>query len=245
MSIFDDLGAEQERLEMILSGLDEAQWGSASAADGWTIADVVLHLAQSEEAAAATATAGTLRGGLGAVAGETTDERADAAVRMERAAPAEVFARWQRARQAALAAMRAADPDRAVPWMVGTIKPATLATTRLAEHWAHGLDIAGPIGADFPDTGRLRHIAWLAHRTLPYALSLAGEPAVAVRCDLTAPDGEQVWRFGPADAESAITGAAGEFCRVAGRRLDPARTRLTASGPHGATALRLVRTYAA
>ena len=50
---------------------------------------------------------------------------------------------------------------------------------------------------------------------------------------------------GPADAESAITGAAGEFCRVAAQRLDPAQTGLQASGPHGATALRLVRTYAA
>ena len=245
MSIFDDLEAEQQRLEKILSGLDEAQWRSASAAEGWTIADVVLHLAQSEEAAAATVTHGTLRAGLGAVAGDTVDAQADAAVRMERAAPAEVFARWQRARQAALAAMRAADPDQPVPWMVGTLKPATLATTRLAEHWAHGLDIAGPLGADFPDTDRLRHIAWLAHRTLPYALSLAGEPAAAVRCELTAPDGEQVWRFGPPDAESAITGAAGAFCRVAAQRLDPERSGLVTSGPAGATALRLVRTYAA
>jgi uncharacterized protein (TIGR03084 family) len=249
MSIFDDLGAEQERLEKILSGLDEAQWLSASGAQGWTIADVVLHLAQSEEAAAATATHGNLRGGprggIGVVAGETMDDRADAAVRMERAAPDEVFARWQRARQAALTAMRAADPDQPVQWMVGTLKPATLATTRLAEHWAHGLDIAGPLGADFPDTGRLRHIAWLAHRTLPYALSVAGEPVAPVRCELTAPDGEQVWRFGPADAESAITGTAGEFCRVAAQRLDPARSGLVASGPAGAAALRLVRTYAA
>jgi uncharacterized protein (TIGR03083 family) len=129
MSIFDDLEAEQERLEKILSGLDEAQWGWASAAQGWTIADVVLHLAQSEEAAAATATHGNLRGGLDVMAGETMDARADAAVRMERAAPAEVFGRWQRARQAALAAMRAADPDQPVQWMVGTLKPATLAST--------------------------------------------------------------------------------------------------------------------
>jgi hypothetical protein len=66
-----------------------------------------------------------------------------------------------------------------------------------------------------------------------------------VRCELTAPDGEQVWRFGPADAESAITGTAGEFCRVAAQRLDPSQTGLKATGPHGTTALRLVRTYAA
>ena len=245
MGIFEDLAAEQERLEKILAGLDEAQWRTASAAEGWTVADVVLHLAQSDEAAAATATHGTLRGGLDRVAGDTTDERAANAVRNERAAPAEIFDRWQRARQAAMTAMRAADPDRPVQWMVGTIKPATLATTRLAEAWTHGLDIAGPLDAGFPDTGRLRHIAWLAHRTLPYALSLTGAQAVAVRCELTAPDGAEVWRFGPQDAESAITGAAGEFCRVAAQRLDPARSGLEATGPHGAAALRVVRTYAA
>ena len=249
MSVFDDLAAEQERLEKILLGLDEAQWTSASGAEGWTIADVVLHLAQSEEAVAATATHGNLRAGPNAstwaVAGATMDERAAEAVRMERAAPAEVFGRWQLARQAALAALRAADPDQPVDWVAGPLTPGTLATTRLAEHWAHGLDITGPLGVDFPDTGRLRHVAWLAHRTLPYALSVAGEPAVPVRVELTTPDGAGTWEFGPADAGSAITGAAGEFCRVAARRLDPARTGLRASGPGGATALQLVRTYAA
>jgi uncharacterized protein (TIGR03084 family) len=249
MTIFDDLAAEQDRLEKILTGLDEAQWASASAAEGWTIADVVLHLAQTEEASAATVTHGIPRDDQGALAwdagGGTTDERADYAVRMERAPAAEVFARWQRARLASVAALRTAEPDRPVQWVTGVLKPATLATTRLAEHWAHGLDIAEPLGIDLPDTGRLRNIAWLAHRTLPYALSVAGEPVVAVRCELTAPDGAEVWRFGPEDAESVITGAGGEFCRVAARRLDPAQTGLKASGPAGATVLRLVRTYAA
>ena len=74
---------------------------------------------------------------------------------------------------------------------------------------------------------------------------MAGEsPAVAVRCELSDPAGSDVWRYGPADAESAITGPAGEFCRVAVRRLAPADARLTATGPHGATALRVLRTYA-
>ena len=142
----------------------------------------------------ATAAHRQLRAGLGAVAGDTMDERAAEAVRLERAAPAEVFARWQRARQAALAAVRAADPDQPLEWVTGPVKPATLATTRLAEHWAHGLDITGPLGIKFPDTERLRHVAWLAHRTLPYALSLAGQPPVAVRCELTAPDGASLDR---------------------------------------------------
>ena len=42
-----------------------------------------------------------------------------------------------------------------------------------------------------------------------------------------------------------ITGTAGDFCRVAAQRLDPAQSGLRASGPHGATAIRVLRTYAA
>lgn len=238
MAIFDDLAEEQNRLEKILSGLDEAQWASPSGAAGWTVADVVLHLAQSEEGVLATVSGGELP----EIPGDTVEERMAEAVARERAAPAEVFGRWQRARQAALAALRAADPDRPVQWVAGQLKPATLATTRLAEHWAHGLDITGPLGIDFPDTGRLRHIAWLAHRTLPYAMMLAGEQPAEVRCELTAPEGP--WELGRPDADSVISGPAGDFCRVAARRLDPAESALKATGPHGATALRLLRTYA-
>jgi uncharacterized protein (TIGR03084 family) len=244
MTVFDDLSAEQERLASILGGLDDAQWLSASGAAGWTIADVVLHLAQSEESVVVTTSGGELRAVPGRAAGRTVDERVAALVAAERAAPDVVFARWQRARRAALDALRAADPDRPLAWVGAPVKPATLATTRLAEHWAHGLDIAGPLGAEFTDTGRLRHVAWLAHRTLPYAMALAGEQPAPVRCGLTAPDGATVWEFGPAEAESSIVGPAGDFCRVAARRLAPASSRLRATGPHGGTALRLMRTYA-
>jgi uncharacterized protein (TIGR03084 family) len=244
MTVFDDLVAEQERLAGILDGFDEAQWTSPSAAAGWTVADVVLHLAQSEESVVLTASGGDPRTGPGGAAGGTVGERVDSLVRAERAAPDVVFARWQRARRAALDALRAADPDRPLTWVAAPVKPATLATTRLAEHWAHGLDITGPFGVEFPDTERLRHVAWLAHRTLPYAMTLAGEPPAPVRCELTGPDGVAVWAFGPPEAESAIAGPGGDFCRVAARRLTPASSQLSATGPYGATALRLVRTYA-
>jgi uncharacterized protein (TIGR03084 family) len=244
VTVFDDLAAEQDRLDRILSGFDEAQWMLPSAAAGWTVNDVVLHLAQSEEAVTVTISGGDLRSGLGAAAGGTVDERVAEMVRAERATPDVVFDRWQRARQAAMASLRAADPGRPVEWVTGPVKPATLATTRLAEHWAHGLDITGPFGIDFPDTDRLRHVAWLAHRTLPYAMTLADEQPAEIRCELTAPDGTSVWRYGQPDAESAITGSAGEFCRVAAHRLAPADSGLIVTGPHGATALRLLRTYA-
>ena len=63
------------------------------------------------------------------------------------------------------------------------MRPASLATTRLAEHWTHGLDIADPLGLPYPATERLRHVAWLAHATLPYAYRLRGETAPSLRCE--------------------------------------------------------------
>jgi uncharacterized protein (TIGR03084 family) len=247
MTVYDDLAAEQERLESILASLDEEQWASPSGAEGWTVADVVLHLAQAEEMVAASIERRDLGAAPGAEAGNTVEERVAAMVRAQRqeGGPAvAAFERWQQARLAALAALRGAGQDQPVQWVAGPVKPATLATTRLTEHWAHGLDITGPLGIDFPDSGRLRHVAWLAHRTLPYALSLGGEPPVVVRFELTAPDGSGVWRFGPGDAGSAISGPAGELCRVAVRRLDPASSALRADGPDGAVALQWLRTYA-
>ena len=101
-----------------------------------------------------------------------------------------MLARWDAARLRALELFRTADPDVAVPWAAAPLKPRTLATTRLAEHWAHTLDIAGPLGLPVEDTDRLAHIARLAHRTLPYAFTRAGEtPPGPVRFDLTGPDG--------------------------------------------------------
>jgi uncharacterized protein (TIGR03084 family) len=242
VTVIDDFAAETARLEGILGLLTEEQWLAESGAGGWSVADVVLHLAQSDEGVVASAGGTSPREGI--AASGTVDDWAARMVDAERGTPAQVFGRWRQARDAAVEALRAADPQAPLHWVTGPVKPATLATTRLAEHWAHGLDITGPLGIDFPDTSRLRHVAWLAHRTLPYAFSRAGEAPAAVRCSLTAPDGLTTWTFGPDDAESEISGPAGAFCRVAAQRLDPAASGLKAAGPHGATALRVVRTYA-
>ena len=79
---------------------------------------------------------------------------------------------------------------------------------------------------------QLEQIVRLAWRTLPYAFArdekeLAGSVAVEV----TAPDGG-TWVFGdPETAATTVRGPATDFCEVAARRLDPADSRLTATGP--------------
>jgi len=240
-AIFDDLAVEQDHLETVLTGLSEQAWLSASGAEGWTVADVVLHLAQAEEAVVAAAAAGELPDWRGRAEG--VDDAMDALVRAQRATPAEAFLRWRTARRGALTALRQADPQRTLPWVAASLKPRTLATTRLAEHWAHTLDITGPLGIDYPDSMRLRHVAWLGHSTLPYAFALAGQQPHDVYCELTAPD-NSIWRYGPPGADSSITGPAGAFCRVGARRLAPEESGLVARGPHASAALRVLRNYA-
>lgn len=242
MGIFDDLEAEEERLQDILQALDESQWVTESGARGWSVADVVLHLAQSEESVVATIT------GVGVDTrpepGVSVDDQMARLVESQRDVPDRIFQRWRTARVAALAGLRAAEPGRPLTWVEAPLKPATLATTRLAEHWAHALDVAGPLGIDLPDTDRLRHVAWLAHRSLAYAFSLVGQPDQQVHCTLTGPGGD-IWQFGPPDAASSVTGPAGAFCRVAAQRLTPDKSGLRTEGTHGQAALSVLRTYAA
>ena len=92
----------------ILAALDDDAWRSPSGAPGWSIADVVLHLAQTDEAVAASAGAAAEGGWPADATG--VDDAADRMVREQRAEPAVVFARWRAAQQASLSALRDAEP---------------------------------------------------------------------------------------------------------------------------------------
>lgn len=250
MDIVDDLVAEDDRLEAILETFTDEQWLTQSLCPGWTMADVMLHLAQTDEAVIASAGASSGTGPGDAAAAHwrssptSVDDAMEIQVQRERAAPSVVFDRWKVARRGAVDALRAADPAVKLLWAAAPLRPATLATTRIAEHWAHALDVTEPLGIELPDTDRLRHIAWLGHGTLPYAFGLAGMEPQPIRCELTGPNGD-TWTYGPPDAESRITGPAGDFCRIGAQRLTPADSALVATGPHAAAALGVLRNYAA
>ena len=130
-------------------------------------------------------------------------------------------------------------------WVAGELSARTLATTRLAETWIHTGDVAAALGVPHPPSDRLWHIARLAWRTLPYAFSRSGRALTgAVAFDLTGPRGEP-WQFAPeGEPLTTIAGDAVDLCSVAARRVDPAQTDLTGTGPDAAAVLELVRTYA-
>jgi uncharacterized protein (TIGR03084 family) len=142
-------------------------------------------------------------------------------------------------------ALGAADPHEQVTWVTNQLSVYTLTATRLSECWIHTGDIASALGVDLAPGERLRFIARLAWRTLPYAFARADTPMHGpVALDLVAPGGER-WRFDPDAAPlTIIRGSAVEFCDVAARRVDPAETGLVGTGPDAGAVLRLVRTYA-
>jgi uncharacterized protein (TIGR03084 family) len=249
--VVDAFGAEGAALDDYLATLVDAGWRHASGCEGWSVSDVVLHLAQTEEAVVATFTDGDASGPFAAHVAEAAagiggavDALADAGVAAERPDdPAAVLQRWRRAHASSLDLLRAADPGRRLNWVAVPLSARTLAATRLSEHWIHSMDIREPLGDPAPDTDRLRFIARLAWRTLPYAFGRAGEEAPSVALRLRGPRGDE-WAFGDDGAEVTITGPAGDWCRVAARRLVPPDTALEATGARGGRVLDLVRTYA-
>ncbi len=249
--ILGALGEQHAELVGLCGGLDEAAWARPSPCAGWSVSDVVLHMAQTDEMALASLEH-RMPAYLGSVASTwasagDVDDGAGLLVAEQRGAPgAEVFARWQAATGALRDRFATYDPHERVTWVAGQLSAMTLATTRLAECWIHTTDVAGGLGVALAPSDRLRHVARLAWRTLPYAFARAGRPAPGpVSFHLTGPSGES-WRYDPADGVGAtvLTGPAVDLCRVAGQRAAAADTALVAEGPDAAAVLDLVRTFA-
>jgi len=241
---------QQAELSDVLAGLGDTDWELPSRCDGWSVRDVVLHLAQTNELAI-----GSLDGSFAAVAGRfggggrqdsTIDDAvADMVDRERGASSSAIHERWESGVAALQRAFESCDLSRRVPWATGELSARTLATTRLAETWIHTGDVADAVGVVLLPSDRLRDIARLAWRTLPYAFARAGQKMTGpVAFELDGPRGDR-WDFVP-DAEplTTIRGSADDLCNVAARRIDPSDTSLVGDGPDAAAVLDLVRTYA-
>lgn len=244
--LIDDLAAEQATLDALVDGRPESDWRLPSAAAGWSIADSIAHLALSDEMAIVSVD------GRGEEHFKRVMADPEAALAQQnegassRTGP-EILAWWRDVRTKLVEGLRALPPGARLYWGIGEMSAPSFTTARLMECWAHGLDCFAGLGVTPVDTARIHHVCFLGYRTLPYAFDFAGRTPSAtidrLRLELTAPDGS-TWSFGPDDAPQVITGAAGEWARVATHRmpLSDAHT-LEATGPFAEEALQVAKAY--
>ena len=135
---------------------------------------------------------------------------------------------------------------RKLPWFGPPMSAASMATARLMETWAHGLDVADALGVKRPATARLRSIAHIGVRTRDFAFAVNG---------LTAPGGSVPRRAArarrrrrgrgvPADAAQRVTGSAEDFCMLVTQRRPRAELDVAADGDDAQRWLTIAQAFA-
>jgi uncharacterized protein (TIGR03084 family) len=230
--VLADLVAESSDVDSLVADLPAAEWERATPAAGWTIAHQIAHLTATDHAAFMAITDPDAFNVHLTEAAARMNTFVDEVLVDFLAPPPQLLTRWRSGREKLATAIAGVPVGQRIPWYATAMTGPSMATARLMETWAHGLDVAEALGVSRPPTVRLRHIAFLGHRTLGYAFLAHGRPAPAgpVRVELAAPDGT-LWTFGPTDAANCVTGPALDFCYLVTQRRHRDDLALTATGP--------------
>jgi len=235
VALLDDLDAEEHSLDATVAGLDEAGWATPTPAQGWSVEDSIAHLAATEMwATLALLDPDGFRAELAGIAADA-DRRADevrTGLMFRRPPPGvDTLTWWRDTRARAGALLRDRDRADRLPWFGPDMSSMSFATARLMETWAHGIDVRDALGVPTVPSRRLRHVAELGVRTRSWSYVVRGReaPAVDVRVELDAPDGD-IWVWGEADAPASVHGPALDFCLVVTQRRNVHDTALVVRG---------------
>ena len=244
--IVDDLRAESEDLDALVAELPADRWADATPAPGWTIAHQIAHLLWTDRASL---TAITDEAGFANLLGSAAEDPIGfvdrGAEEIAASAPADLLADWRRTRTRLHDELLAVPDGRKLPWFGPPMSAASMATARLMETWAHGLDVADAVGVKRQATARLRSIAHIGVRTRDFAFAINGlaAPADPFRVELRAPDGS-TWTWGPDDAPQKVTGSAEDFCTLVTQRRPRAVLDVTAEGDDAQRWLTIAQAFA-
>ena len=214
-ALLDDLRAEQADLRVLVA---DGDLDAATPAEGWSVRDAVAHLAGSDvEARKAATRPEEFVAGLAEVAKDIDGFLTGQLTERRQRTREQLLADWRSGFDAMVQSFADVPAGTKVPWYGPPMSPASFATARLMEYWAHGQDVADGLGATRTPTARLRHICHLGVRTRGFAYANRGlvAPDVPVAVELTAPDGS-TWAFG--EGEQRVTGPAEDFCLLVTQR---------------------------
>ncbi|MFI5506128.1 TIGR03084 family metal-binding protein [Mycobacterium sp. NPDC051804] len=241
-----DLRAESDELDALVSDLPDARWAESTPAPGWTIAHQIAHLLWTDRVAL---TAVTDEAAFAAVLEEASKDPSgfvDAgAEELALTPPAELLADWRRTRGRLHDELLMVADGRKLPWFGPPMSAPSMATARLMETWAHGLDVADALGVDRPATARLKSIAHIGVRTRDFAFAVnsLAPPADPFFVTLRAPDGS-TWSWGPEDAAQRVTGSAQDFCMLVTQRRSRSALDITATGEDAERWLGIAQAFA-
>ncbi len=245
-ALASDLTTETAVLRDMVAGLDEDGWQTPTPAAGWRIADQVSHLAFFDDAAIRSATDPE---GFAAEMERATASGAltpdDVAARYSGQSGADLLAWFDASRRRLIAVFSELDPTLRLPWFGLPMSAASSLTARIMETWAHGQDVADALGRAPEPSARLRHIAHIGVRALPFsfAVNKLEVPSDPVRVELTGPDGS-LWTWGPQDAANRVTGPALDFCLIVTQRRHRDDTSVSADGQVAAQWLAIAQAFA-
>lgn len=239
----DDLEREHDALDAVVAPISEEQWAIPTAADGWDVKDTIVHLIQADMAARLAVTdpdrfqqakVDIEADGFDVVFGDKSGRTG-----------ADVRAWWRDERSRMLTAFRGRGPKDRIPWFGPDMSTRSFATARLMETWSHGQDVADAVGAEWPLSDRLRHVAHIGVSTRGWSYLNRDEavPDGEVRVELTSPSGE-VWTWGPERAENRVTGSAFDFCLVTTQRRHRGDTELVIEGDLAASWMSIAQAFA-
>jgi uncharacterized protein (TIGR03084 family) len=244
--IVDDLRAESDELDALVASLPDDRWSTPTPAEGWTVAHQIGHLAWTDRGAYLSVTDEAGFADLLKTASEDPIGFVNtAADEMAAVPPAELLADWRATRSQLHDALLTVDGGRKLPWFGPPMSGPSMATARLMETWAHGLDVADALGVTRPATARLRSIAHIGVRTRDFAFVIheLTPPAEPFHVELRAPDGD-VWTWGPSDATQRVTGSAEDFCFLVTQRRPLGELDVVADGEDAAHWLTIAQAFA-
>ena len=244
--IVADLRAESDDLDALVAPLPAHRWADPTPAPGWTIAHQIGHLLWTDRVAL---TAVSDEAGfaelLTAAAANPTGFVDAGAEELAALSPAELLTDWRITRGRLHEELLTVPDDRKLPWFGPPMSAASMATARLMETWAHGLDVADTLGVKRPATARLRSIAHLGVRTRDYAFFVnnLAAPAEPFLVELRGPGGD-TWSWGPPDAAQRVTGSAEDFCYLVTQRRPLSALDVTAHSPDAQRWLEIAQAFA-
>jgi uncharacterized protein (TIGR03084 family) len=245
-SIVAELAAESDQLDALVAALPERGWQTATPAPGWTIAHQIAHLYWTDRVAVVAVTDEAGFAELLTLAaknpGGFVDEGAE---ELAVTPPAQLLAEWRQTRTRLQQELLRVEAGRKLPWFGPPMSAASMATARLMETWAHGLDVADALGVKRSASPGLKSIAHIGVRTRDFAFAVNGLPAPAepFLVELRAPDGT-AWSWGPCDAAQRVAGSAEDFCMLVTQRRPHAELDVTAVGPDAERWLTIAQAFA-